>query len=627
MITLHLVTATDSEAPPSDLIAENIDRMKSLFPEAFTDGKIDFAVLRQLLGDAVEEGEEKYGLNWHGKRQARQIALTPSTGTLRPCPEDSVEWHTTQNLMIEGDNLEVLKLLQKSYAGKVKLIYIDPPYNKGKDFVYPDDFRNSIKNYLQLTKQIDPDGHKATSNTESSGRFHTNWLNMMLPRLKLARTFLSEDGVIFISIDDGEVANLRKTCDEVFGEENFIVNVVWQKKYTRANDARLFSDNHDHILVYARQKEKVGLSAQARNEDQIKLYSNPDNHPKGQWKATPLHAKSGANINSFTFRNGVVWAPPRGTYRRFNDKSMRRMDEADEIWFGENGNQVPGRKSFLTEVKEGVTPVTIWPYQEAGHNHEANNNLKALGLGGLFDNPKPVRLVKKMIDLATDADQSHIVMDFFAGSGTTAHAVMDANGADGGNRRFICVQLPEPIDPPVDVDGLTFSNIEEITTERIRRSARKAAENHPNTKADFGFRHLRLAISNIRAWEPTTDDLEGTLLANTDHVIRGRTAADILTELLLKLGLDLCVPIEEKGIAGKTVYSIGEGTLLVCLADGLTQDVVEDLAAGIVAWHQELPPVAHPRAVFKDSGFADDVAKTNMVAILNQHDITDVRSL
>ena len=621
------ITVADPETRSADLVAENIAQLKALFPDAFTEGKVDFDVLRQLLGDAVDDGEEKYGLNWHGKRHARRLALTLSTGTLRPCPDESVDWDTTRNLMIEGDNLEVLKLLQKSYAGKVKLIYIDPPYNKGKDFIYPDDFRDSLLNYLLLTSQIDTDGQKLTSNRETSGRFHTNWLNMMFPRLKVARTLLSSDGVMFVSIDDGEVANLRKICDELFGEENFVANVVWQKKYTRANDAKWFSDNHDHILIYARHKEELRLAGRARNEEQLKTYSNPDNHEKGPWKATPLHAKSGSNTGSFTFSNCLEWTPPKGTYRRFNDETMRRMDKGREIWFGSDGEQVPSRKSFLSEVKETVTPTTLWLHQEAGHTHEANNDLKALGMGGIFDNPKPVRLIKYMIDLATQPDQSHLVLDFFAGSGTTAQAVMEANAADGGDRRFICAQLPEPISPSVEVDSVTITNIAELASERIKRSSRAISTRDGENEVDLGFRYLKLAPSNIQAWNDNPDDLEAALLAHAQHIIPGRSESDVLTELLLKLGLDLCDPVEEKVIAGKTVYCVNSGTLFTCLGDGLTNQVVEDLANGIATWRHELVADGTSRIVFKDSGFADDVAKANIVAILDQHGFSDVRSI
>ena len=621
------IAASNTSTLPTNGLDGNIQRLLDLFPEASVDGKVNFGVLRELLGDFVDEADEKYTLNWHGKKRARQILLTPSTGTLLPCRDQSVAWESTCNLMMEGDNLEVLKLLQKSYAGKVKLIYIDPPYNTGKDFVYPDDFRDSLGNYLQLTSQVDADGQKLTSNRETSGRFHTNWLNMMYPRLKVARTLLSADGVMLVSIDDGEVANLRHICDELFGEENFVANVVWQKKYTRANDAKWFSDNHDHILVYARHKEELRLAGRARNEEQLKTYANPDDHEKGPWKATPLHAKSGSNAASFTFSNGMEWAPPKGTYRRFNDETMRRMDEGGEIWFGRDGQQVPSRKSFLSEVKDSVTPTTLWLHQEVGHTHEANNDLKTLGMGGIFDNPKPVRLIRYMIDLATQPGEGHIVLDFFAGSGTTAQAVMEANAADGGDRRFICVQLPEPVSPPVELDSVTITNIAELAAERIRRSSRGISAQKVEDEPDLGFRYLKLAPSNIQAWDANPDDLESALLGHAEHIIPGRSQDDVLTELLLKLGLDLCDPVEERVIAGKTVHSVDSGALFACLDDGLTDQVVEDLANGIAAWHQELGADSIARIVFDDSGFAGDVAKANMVGILYQHGFSDVRSI
>ena len=626
--TFDRLTWNPCGAEIEDLTAENMTRLKDLFPAAFRDGEIDLAALKQLLGvDDEGDADERYGLVWHGKRKARQIALTPSTGTLLPCPDDSVGWDRTRNLLIEGDNLEVLKLLLKSCAGTVKLIYIDPPYNTGKDFVYEDNFRDSVGNYLQVTGQGDREGKRLTSNAEQSGRFHTNWLNMMYPRLKLARSFLRDDGAMFVSIDDGEVGNLRHVCDEIFGEENFVANVVWQKKYTRANDARWFSDNHDHILVYGRKKDALQLNGLPRSEAQLKSYSNPDNHPNGPWKATPLHAKSGKNTNPFTFSNGVTWAPPSGTFRRFNDASMRRMDEMDEIWFGADGSQVPQRKTFLSQAKKGVTPTTLWTYQEAGHNHEANNDLKALDLGGLFDNPKPVRLVRKMLELATAADAEHVVMDFFAGSGTTAHAVMDANEADGGNRRFICVQLPEPIDPPRQTGGASFSDIADIAAVRIRRAGEAAAKSGEQEVLDRGFRRLKLASSNFRAWTPDADGLEKTLLDNVEHLVPGRTDLDILTELLLRLGLDPCAPVKRRRIAGKEVYGVEDGPLIACFAENVARDVVEDLGTGIVAWADAMGQNGSVRVVMNDSGFQDDVAKTNLASILDQGGITELRAL
>ena len=400
------ITAEDPESRSPDLVADNITRLARLFPEAFTDGKVNFAVLRELLGDAIDETEEKYGLSWHGKRRARRRALTPSAGTLRPCPEESVEWDSTQNLVIEGDNLEVLKLLQRSYTNKVKLIYIDPPYNTGKDFVYRDNHRDGIRNYLKITGQLDGNGDKLCSNTDASGRFHTNWLNMMYPRLKLARVLLRQDGFLFMTVDDAEVHHLRQIADEVFGEENFVANVVWEKKYTRANDAQFFSDNHDHVLIFAKNRSDSKLSLQGRTVEQEKAYSNPDNHPKGPWKATPLHAKSGGNSRPYTFRNGVTWAPPPGTYRRFSDQTMNEMDGRNEIWFGSDGLATPSRKTFLSDAKSGVSPVTIWPYKETGHNHEANNELKQL----LFRNEELIGYLKNTM-AASRSVYDHVVYD------------------------------------------------------------------------------------------------------------------------------------------------------------------------------------------------------------------------
>ena len=635
MTTIPPIGPNDPESKSADIAAGNVEALKALFPDAFTEGRIDFEVLKGLLGGAVDERDEKYGLNWHGKRRARQIALTPSTGTLLPCPEESVDWDTTQNLVIAGDNLEVLKLLQRSYAGKVKLVTIDPPYNTGRDFVYADDFRDSIGNYLEVTGQA-AGGRKTSSNTEASGRFHTDWLNMIYPRLKLARNLLSNSGWIAVSIDDGEVSRLRVALDEIFGEENFIANIVWQKKYTRANDAQYFSANHDHILVFAKSKETADLGRVERGESQISAYGNPDHHAKGVWKATPLHARSGSNTGSYTFANGVTWAPPTGTYRRYSDQTMRDLEHDNAIWFGSDGKQVPQKKSFLEEMDDGMVPVTIWDHKYAGNNHDASNELKALGMGGVFTSPKPTLLIRRELELFSGANDGDVIMDFFAGSGTTAHAVMAQNAADGGNRRFVLVQLPEVVSAENKEQKVAANfcadqgfalNIAELTKERVRRAAKKIKGETPLFKGDNGFRVFKLAPSNIRAWEPDTADLENSLLKNAEHLVQGRKEQDVLYELLLKLGLDLCVPIETKSIAGKTVHSIGGGALIACLGDGLTKDVIEPLATGIVAWRAALTPAVDTRVVFKDSGFADDIAKTNMAAILNQSGITDVRSL
>ncbi len=637
---MQKLDAGSPEAQSANLVAGNIEQLKVLFPELVTEGpngvSVNVDVLKALVGDqTVTDADEKYGLNWHGKRRARQLALTPSAGTLRPCPEESVDWDTTQNLMIEGDNLEVLKLLQKSYAGKVKLIYIDPPYNTGKDFVYPDNFQDNIKNYLELTGQVEG-GQRISSNTEASGRFHTDWLNMIYPRLRLAHSLLQRDGFIFASIDDSEVHHFRQAMNEIFGEDNFVANVIWQKKYTRANDAQFFSDNHDHILVFAKNKVESELSGQPRTEDQIAAYSNPDRHPKGPWKATPLHAKSGSNTSTYRFINGIEWTPPAGTYRRFSNEAMKKMEEGDEIWFGVNGESTPSRKSFLSDVKGGVTPVTIWPHDEVGHNHEANNELKALLGQGVFDNPKPTRLIRRMLELASNRETQAIVLDFFGGSGTTGHAVIAQNAADGGNRRYILVQLPEQLEPE-NINQRTAtqfcqklqkpSTIAELTKERLRRAAKQVKAENPMFSGDTGFRVFKLDHSNIRAWNPNPADLETTLLNHQDHLLEDRTDADVLYELLLKLGLDLCVPIEQRTVESHAIHAVGGGVLLTCLSQRIGAEEVEALAQGIIGWHQELAPVGDTTCVFRDSAFADDVAKTNMALILEQSGITNVRSL
>ncbi len=636
------LTAQDPETRSPDLVAENIEQLKALFPEAFTEGKIDFEVLKQVLGGAVDEREEKYGLNWHGKRRARQLALTPSTGTLRPCPEDSVDWDTTRNLMIEGDNLEVLKLLQKSYAGKVKLIYIDPPYNTGKDFVYPDDFRDNIKNYLELTGQVDGDGRKLSSNTEASGRFHADWLNMVYPRLKLARNLLKEDGVIFISIDDSEVGNLKSVCCEVFGEENFVSSVIWQKKYAKQNDSTTLSVSHDYILLFAKNLEAWVPGELPRDEEQLKGYKNPDNDPRGRWQSVVYTCNKSraerpnlyyAIQNPFTGRDVLpdesrVWAYEKSR----TDQNIRER----RLWWGVNGElEKPRLKSFLSEVGTGIVPDTLWFREKVGDTQDSAREIISLLGASIFDTPKPIRLLQRCIQVANCA-ASDIVLDFFAGSGTTGHAVTATNAAESGDRRYILVQLPEPLDSENRDQQVaaTFCDqlrkprtIAELTKERLRRAGKKIREDNPMFVGDVGFRVFKLDSSNIRAWEPNRENLAATLEEHAEHLKTDRTEADILFELLLKLGLDLTVPIEQKCLAGKTVHSIGAGTLLVCLAEKITAAEVEPLALGIVAWHKELAPVGESTVVFRDSAFADDVAKTNLTAILQQYGLENVRSL
>ncbi len=633
---IQKLTAGDPETRSADLVAGNVERLRELFPEAFTEDGIDFEVLKQLLGGQVNERDEKYGLNWHGKRQARQLALSPSLGTLRPAPEESVDWETTQNLMIEGDNLEVLKLLQKSYARKVKLIYIDPPYNTGKDFIFPDDFRDSIKNYHETTRQVGEGGRKLSSNTEASGRFHTDWLNMMYPRLKLAHSLLEDHGVIFISIDDNEVQNLRAICDEVFGDENFIATVIWQKVYSPKNSARHFSEDHDYVVVYARNAEVWTPKLLARTAEMEARYENPDNDPRGPWKPADLSARNyyGEGTYALTCPSGrVIQGPPAGRYWAVSKTKFDELNHDRRIWWGRDGNNAPAVKRFLSEVKDGRVPQTLWFYKDAGHNQEGKKELiEALPFvnsDDVFETPKPTRLIRQILEVATSSSERDLVVDFFAGSGTTAHAVLAQNVADDGNRRFICVQLPwELPGAAVLKDGTRLLDLADITRERVSRvSAKIRAENPELGGGDLGFRVFKLDSSNIRAWEPDPDDLEGTLLDNVEHIMPDRSEQDVLYELLLKLGLDLCVPIEERTIAGKTVHSIGGGVLLACLTEQIGRDEVEPLAEGIVAWQRELAPAGDVTCVFRDSAFADDVAKANLAAILDQHGLKNVRSL
>lgn len=572
----------DGKSP--DLTEEKLSKLKEIIPEAFTEGKIDWEKLKAVLGDEIEFKNERYVLNWAGKADAFRVLQTPSTATLAPCKEESVDFDKTENIFIEGENLEVLKVLQKAYFGKVKMIYIDPPYNTGNDsFIYPDKFSESREEYLSRIGDKDEEGMMTREglfrkNSKDSGHYHSNWLSMMYPRLFLARNLLRDDGVIFVSIDDNEVHNLRLSMNEVFGEENFIANVVWEKKYTRSNDAKWFSDNHDHILVFGKNKDNIEFNLQNRTEEQLKAYSNPDNHPKGKWKATPLHAKSGSDTGtkSFTFKNGVEWKPPKGTYRRFNDESMRRLDDNNEIWFGEDGKQTPQRKSFLTEVKDGVTPITIWKYKEAGHNHEANNELKELELSGIFTNPKPSRLIKVMLKLCTTKEDGDLVLDFFSGSCTTAHSVLAQNKEDGGNRKFICVQLPEACAEDSEAFKAGYKTIAEIGKERIRRVIKRIKEeqkdkldlDNQKEKQDLGFKVFKLQESNFKMWRTkieSEEELVKQMKEHLDPLDENAELEDVAYELLLKSGVPLTAKTEQKD--GYILVNSGEMALMLEKAD------------------------------------------------------------
>ena len=620
-----VITPMDSTS--TDIVADNINKLKELFPEAFTEGKVDFDALKEVLGEYVDGRDERYSFTWNGKSKARMIAQTPSTGTLRPCKEESVDWDSTQNLFIEGDNLEVLKLLQKSYHKKVKMIYIDPPYNTGKDFVYKDNFKDNIKNYKEITGQVDGEGRNLSSNPETSGRYHTDWLNMMYPRLKLARNLLKDDGVIFISIDDNEVANLRKICDEIFGEENFIANIVWQKKYGAANDAQYLSDMHDHILLYGKQKSSWRPNLFPRPKELNDKYTNPDNDPRGVWYSTNLSVKTYSSKNDYVITSpaGLEFSPPPSRCWVVSKEKFEELFADNRIWFGKDGTSRPYLKKFLSEVQDGVVPTTLWSHHDAGHNIGGKSEIRDLfsDTTGLFDTPKPTKLISRIIEMSCDKSASDdLILDFFAGSSATAHAAMSYNIHHQKSYRFFMIQIPEKTDEKSEAFKSGYKTIAEISKERIRRAAAKIQAENPDYQGDLGFKVFKLDSTNIKPWELDFDLTAQDLEDQISNIKTDRKEEDVLYEVLLKYGLDLTLPITEHSIDGHKVFNIGMGALMVCLSDKISLEVAE----GIAKLKEELNPEIM-RVVFKDAGFADDVVKTNALQILKQAGIEDVRSL
>ncbi len=651
---MQKIEAASLEAQSANLVADNVAHLKALFPELVTEGPngpaVNLDVLKALVGDAtVTDAEEKYGLNWHGKRAARQLALTPSTGTLRPCPDESVDWDTTKNLMIEGDNLEVLKLLQKSYAGKVKLIYIDPPYNTGKDFVYPDNFQDNIRNYLRMTGQLD--GHrKLSSNTESSGRFHTDWLNMLYPRLKLARDLLRSDGAMFISIDEREVGNLRLLLNELFGEENSICEFIWQAKKGGGSDNGGVVNDHEYILCYAKEASSSPLGQILIEAEPLLLTDLNGPYRRGRelnkWGANSLRKDRPTMYFPIPGPNGVQVYPIRNDGK----EGCWRWGKAKMLEAAATGNieYLPRADgTFIAYEKIRSNQARSKPHRtlisDCGQTADGTKAIKELFEGEkVFDFAKPPALISKLVEMAAipgaddSDDEGILVMDFFAGSGTTAQSVMEQSVRDEIQRRFVLVQLPEPLDPENKDQKIAAQvcdrlgcelNIAELTKERVRRAAKKVRESSPLFGGDCGFRVFKLDSSNIRAWSPAADGMAETLLAHAEHLLPGRTGDDVLAELLLKLGLDLCVPVQARTVAGKKVQSIAGGILIACLDPQFQANDVEPLAQGIIAWHKQLAPAGDTTCVFRDSAFADDVAKTNMAAILEQNGIANVRSL
>jgi len=620
-----------NELTSENIVNQNIERLKEIFPTAFTEGKLVLEELQALVGEYIEENKEFYQMTWAGKTEAIKEANKVSTGTLRPNKADSKDWDTTGNIFIEGDNLEVLKLLQKTYSNKIKMIYIDPPYNTGKDFVYKDNYKDNLHHYLELTGQTDEEGKKLTTNTDSDGRYHSNWLNMMYPRLKLARNLMTDDGVIFISIDDNEQANLKKLCDEIFGEENFISNIIWKKKYSVANDAKFFSTSHDFILMYSKNRNFSEIGLLPRNEDQLKYYNNPDNDPRGVWQSTSLSVGriTEKDIYEIISPNGTKFLPPKGSSWRYSKDKLEELINDGRITFGSDGTNTPRQKRFLSEVQSGITASTIWDFSEVGHTDEGKKETNKLFNEAVFDYPKPIRLLKRIIDISLT--KNSYVLDFFSGSGTTAHAVMALNAEDVGNRKCISVQLPEPTDEKSEAYKAGYKTIAEITKERIRRAGELIIQENKDKEGintlDVGFRAFKLDSSNIRAWDTSVDQLEDQLNMfeenNGDSLKSNRTEDDVLFEILLKYGLDLNLPIEEIIVDGCTVYNIGFGSMYICLSN----EIKVSVAKAIGEWHKA-SEYKNPSIIFKDAGFnGDDAIKTNTVQTLRQAGIENVKSI
>ena len=573
---------------------------------------INFKTLRQLLGDAaVEDSEEMYQFTWPGKQAARYEAATPIADTLRPVPEDSSDWDTTENLYIEGDNLRVLKLLQRGYMGKVKMIYIDPPYNTGNDFVYHDDFKTSLADEELAAGNIDEEGLRYRRNLDNNGRFHSDWCSMMYSRLLVARSLLTEDGVIFISIDDHEVHNLRKVCDEVFGERNFVAEVSWHRNYASANDAKTFSNVLDYIIIY-RKEEEFKRNLLPRTEKQNHLYKYDSNDGKGKWRSDNLSVRTYSAAYDFPIINpntGVSYIPPKGRSWMTNKETIKLWIDEGRIFFGQKGDGAPQLKRYLSEVQDGVVPITYWSYDECGHNDEARKEIKVLFDGQPpFDSPKPTRLLLQALRIGTSPDS--LVLDFFSGSATTAHAVMQLNAEDGGNRRYICVQLDEDTPEDSEARKAGYKNICEIGKERIRRAGKKIKEESPLTTQDLdtGFRVFRLAASNYEdvTKQPGEYDQQ-TLDLFADNIKADRTDLDLLFGAMLSWGVQLSLPMTTEEVDGCKIYTVDGNSLVACFAENITENVAKAMADKI--------PV---RVLFRDSCFGEDKTKINIFELFKQ---------
>ena len=629
MEKLNIITAEMAE--------KNIEMLGQMFPNCLTEKKndegkivkaIDFDKLRQELADCVLEGpEERYQFTWPDKRNAIRLANAPTTKTLRPCREESVDFDNTQNLYIEGDNLDVLKILRENYLGKVKMIYIDPPYNTGNDFVYNDDFSQTSSEYVADSGQFDSDGNRLVLNTESNGRFHTDWLNMMYPRLKVAKDLLSDDGVIFISIDDNEVDNLRKLSDEVLGEVNFVAQIVWQKIHSIKNDAKFFSDNHEYALLYARDKSNYRVQLLPRTESMNERYKNLDNDPRGPWQSGDLVASGERSAGHFIVtspKTGKQFDVPQGKHWVYSEANLKAMLDDNRIWFGADGNSFPRKKRFLTEVQDGRTPSTIWLSEEVGHNQSATREVKLLfDDNKYFDFPKPVDYILQMLQVASVKDS--LILDFFSGSATTAHAVMQLNAEDGGNRKFIMVQLPEMTDEKSEAYKAGYKNICEIGKERIRRAGKKVKEEAglQGQNLDIGFRVLKLDSANEKEVKRTPSEVpveQGLFDAMLDDMVENikedRTPEDLLFQVLPMCNLPLSCKIETKEIDGKCVFIVEEGYLIACFDNNINETVITEIA--------KMKPYYF---IMRDSSLATDNVADNFDQIFNAYSKDTIRRI
>ncbi len=619
------IRSLDGKTP--DIAEENIQKLRQIFPDVFTEDKIDFGKLQQVLGEYVEDSTERYNFTWNGKGRALRLSQTPSLGTLRPCKEESKDWDTTQNLYIEGDNLEVLKLLQKSYYGKIKMIYIDPPYNTGKDFVYPDDFHDSLENYKKLTGQVDSEGNRLSTNTEASGRYHTDWLNMMYPRLRLARNLLTDDGVIFISIDDNEVDNLKKICNEVFGEENYIDTLHWKRKKQPSFLSKHTAKVMEYVLVFGKHANLVKKLSIETISDETKKVVNLTNNvsvrhfnkgvrvkigddgiiKKGLYTIKSMQVEYLADVE---YKNGV-------TINEVDVKAQFSVSqELIDKFIDENLLFITvnyGLRRDVSDEEKGKEKAITDLLLDWGDNQDSDKEQQDILNGKYFDYTKPTKLIFNLIKSVVVGEG--LILDFFSGSATTAHSVMQLNAKDDGNRKFIMVQLPEATDEKSEAYKAGYKNICEIGKERIRRAGEKIKEKYKDKEnienLDIGFKVLKLDTSNIRKWQPDYDNLEQSLFDSVDNYMEGRTDLDVVYEIMLKYGLDLTYPVDEFTVAQKKVYSIGFDMLMICLDDEITTEV----AKGILEKIKELAPES-TRVVFKDNGLNSDSNKTNIKEIL-----------